>query len=148
VRPSPERVTASSRPATTTVQPRPLRNRPVPLLRAADGTRLLPVPAARQLRPLIGQQVIAHDVPVQSVVSHPGFWVGTSSSERLYVHIADPEHVSHPMRRGHRLRFSGRLVANALAFAKIDGVPPAEGSPLLTVEGAHIEVSAAALAAG
>src|SRR6185312_11855419 len=56
----------------------------VPLLRAADGTRLLPVPAARQLHPLIGQRVIAHDAPVQSVVSHPGFWVGTSSGERLY----------------------------------------------------------------
>lgn len=120
----------------------------VSLLQAADGTRLLPVPAAPQLRPLIGQRVIAHDVPVQSAVSHPGFWVGTSTGERLYVHITDPQHVSHPVRKGQRLRFNGLLVANAPAFARIDGVTPAEGSALLTIEGAHIEVSAAALAAG
>ena len=120
----------------------------VPLLRAANDTPLLPVPPALRLHRLIGQRVIAQDVPVQSAVSHPGFWVGTSSGERLYVHIADPEHVSHAVRPDQRLRFTGRLVANAPAFAKLDGVTPAEGAALLTAEGVHIVVSAAALAAG
>jgi hypothetical protein len=120
----------------------------VPLLQTANGARLLPVPSALQIRPLLGQRVVAHDVPVQSAVSHPGFWVGTSSGERLYVHITDPQHVAHPVRQGQRLRFTGRLVANAPAFARSDGVTPAEGATLLTLEGAHIEVSAAALAAG
>jgi RNA polymerase sigma factor (sigma-70 family) len=125
---------------------------PVPsaaaLLRTADGTRLLPVPGAASLHLLMGQRVIAAGVPVQSVVSHPGFWVGTSTGERLYVHISDPERVVHPVRRGQRLRFSGRLAANAPAITTTDGVTPAEGAGLLTAEGIHIEVSAAALAAG
>jgi hypothetical protein len=118
----------------------------VPLLRTAGGTALLPVPSAARLHLLSGQRVIAAGVPVQSVVSHPGFWVGTSGGERLYVHISDPQHVPHPVLRGQRLRFSGRLVANAPGFTTADGVTPAEGAAQLTAEGVHVEVSAAALA--
>ena len=77
---------------------------------------------------------------VQSAVSHPGLWVGTSSGERLYIHVADPQHVARPARKRQRLRFTGRLFANAPEFATIDAVTPAEGAALLTLEGAHIEV--------
>jgi serine/threonine-protein kinase RsbT len=129
------------RPAVTS-SPKPVA---APLLRTADGTRLLPLPSTARLGALVGQRVISDNAPVQSVVSHPGFWVGTSPSQRLYVHIADPEHVSKRVRAGQRLHFEGRLVANAPQFAATDAVTAAEGASLLTAQTVHVEISAAQL---
>jgi RNA polymerase sigma factor (sigma-70 family) len=125
----------------------PPRQSPVaaPLMRVADGTRLLPVPTATRLHTLIGQRVIAEDVPVQSVVTHPGFWVGTSPEQRLYVRIVDPQHVLRRVQQGMRLRFTAKLVANTANFTVTEAVTAEEGASLLRAQGVHIDITAAAL---
>jgi RNA polymerase sigma factor (sigma-70 family) len=115
------------------------------LLRVVDGTALLPVPAARRLHDLIGKDVVADGVPVQSVVSHPGFWVGTSTGQRLYVRIIDPQHVVKRVQPGTRLHFTGRLVGNTPNLAGDEAVTPPEGASLLREQGVHIDIAAAAL---
>jgi RNA polymerase sigma factor (sigma-70 family) len=121
---------------------------PAPLLRTENGTRLLPVPTVTRLHALIGQRVIAADVPVQSVVSHPGFWVGTSPRDRLYVRIVDPQNVRRRVQRDVRLRFTGKLVANAPNFALTQAITLEEGASLLRAQGVHIEITSAALPGG
>ena len=62
-----------------------------PEVRIASGGALLPLSATGRLRSLVGQRIAVRDMPVQSVVSHPGFWIGTSATQRIYVHIDRPQ---------------------------------------------------------
>jgi len=95
---------------------------------------------------LAGQRVVAQMAPVQSVVSYPGFWIGTSAASRVYVHLTHPETVTQPVRRGSTVSFTGIVVAHRAGFAHSDGVLPGEGAALLDNQGVHIETPAASLA--
>ena len=95
---------------------------------------------------LAGQRVVARMAPVQSVVSYPGFWIGTSAASRVYVHLTHPETVTQPVRRGSTVSFTGIVVAHRAGFAHSDGVLPGEGAALLDSQGVHIETPAASLA--
>ena len=102
---------------------------------------LLPSPGAGALKALIGQEVLVSDMAVQSVPSHPGFWIGTAS-QRLFVQIADPATVRTPVRVGQRVSFYAQLQANPAGFAHADGVDPQEGSATLNRQGVHLSVQA------
>jgi RNA polymerase sigma factor (sigma-70 family) len=114
------------------------------IVETASGSYLLPEPTAGALKAFIGQEILVSDMAVQSVPSHPGFWIGTAS-QRLYVHIADPAAVLTPVRVGQRVSFCAQVQANLAGFASADGVDPREGSTTLTRQGVHLTVQAANL---
>lgn len=51
----------------------------------AGSTKLLPLPASGKLAVSPGQDTLAKNTVVQSVVPGEGFWIGTSSKDRVYV---------------------------------------------------------------
>jgi RNA polymerase sigma factor (sigma-70 family) len=124
-------------------QPRPVPHvaaaRPVVPLRTAAGADLLALHQTR-LSSFAGQRAIATNVSVQSVVSYPGFWVGTSASHRVYVHLTSPSLVRNPLKVGQRMSFTGSLEVNTPGFAATEGVTQREGAALLDQQGAHILV--------
>jgi len=82
---------------------------------------------------------------VQSVVSYPGFWIGTTPADRVYVHVSDPALISRPVLAGHPVSFTGVLVAHGPGFARRDGVDAREGGGQLDSQGIHIEIPAGSL---
>jgi RNA polymerase sigma factor (sigma-70 family) len=129
---------AQARPQTVSA-PHVAPARTVALLRTAAGADLLALRPA-QLGSLEGQRAIAGGVLVQSVVSYPGFWVGTSNARRIYVHLTSPSLVRNPLKIGDRVSFTGLLEANPAGFAAADGVSQREGAALLVEQGIHIVV--------
>jgi RNA polymerase sigma factor (sigma-70 family) len=113
-------------------------------LRSASGADVFSVQPAR-LKTLAGQRIIADEASVQSVVSYPGFWIGSSSSRRVYVHVNDPANIRNAFRAGQKVSFTATFVRNAAGFAAADGVTPAEGAELLTQQGVHIDVDVSAV---
>ncbi len=131
-------------PATATPGPTPRATatpRAVGWLRAADGT---PVALGNVAR-LAGQRVVARGAPVQSVVSYPGFWIGTTPADRVYVHVTDPALISRPVLVGHPVSFTGVLVAHRPGFAGRDAVDAREGAGQLDSQGIHIQIQAESL---
>jgi RNA polymerase sigma factor (sigma-70 family) len=114
------------------------------IVETASGSYLLPQPTAGALEAFVGQEILVSDMAVQSVPSHPGFWIGTAN-QRLYVHIADPAAVHTPVRVGQRVSFRAQVQANPAGFADTDGVNQQEGSTILTQQGVHLNVQAANL---
>jgi RNA polymerase sigma factor (sigma-70 family) len=86
-----------------------------------------------------GRAVQAEDASVQSVVTHNGFWVGTSSSIRVWVELVGPLEPLHIV-AGDEVRFTGTVTANPPTYPQTVGVTAAAGAALLTKEGAHIDV--------
>ena len=111
-------------------------------IRTARGVGLLPVPAPAALTTFVGQDVIVSDVPVQSVVSHPGFWIGSPGSQRLYVHLNNAQLARQRIRVGRHVSFVAVLQRNAFGFPASDGVNLREGAALLARQGVHLTVDA------
>ena len=135
VQPPPAAATPGPTPRTTATP------RAVGWLRAADGS---PVALGNVAR-LAGQRVVARGAPVQSVVSYPGFWIGTTPADRVYVHVTDPALISRPVLVGHPVSFTGVLVAHGPGFASRDAVDAREGAGQLDSQGIHIQIQAESL---
>ncbi|WP_214402653.1 hypothetical protein [Pseudonocardia lacus] len=117
---------------------------------SAGGTALLPLSASAgpdgALTALVGQDVTAQGVVVQSVPSDEGFWVGGSETDRVWVQLTVPAGESpYTVQPGQRLDFTGPLTAHGADFAQRVGVDAAEGADQLTREAAHVEVAKADL---
>ncbi len=102
------------------------------------GHRVLVTSARHSIRSMIGEQVHASGINVESVPSHNGFWVGTASG-RLWVELTGP---LKPLRihPGNRLAFSGTVVGNSPSYPGRVGMSSREGAGLLASQGAHLEV--------
>jgi hypothetical protein len=115
----------------------------------AGGAALLPVSGAAgpdgSLSGLVGQQVSAAGVAVQSVPANEGFWVGTSDADRVWVQLLGEGESDYVVRPGDRVEFTGRLVGHDEGFAGAVGVDQAEGARQLTGQAAHVEVPQAEL---
>ena len=112
----------------------------------ANGTSLLPIATAGgaggDLSKYTGQAAVAKDVTVLSAPADNGFWVGTSTTDQVYVHLLQPGLVSpHPVQAGDHISFTGKVVANSATLAADDGVTAAEGAAQLTAQKAHIEIA-------
>lgn len=116
----------------------------------ANGTSLLPIAisagAGGDLSEYVGQAAAAQGVLVLSAPADNGFWVGTSTTDQVYVHLLQPGLVSpHPVRAGDHISFTGNVVANSTTLAADDGVTAAEGVDQLTAQKAHIEIAKSAV---
>jgi RNA polymerase sigma factor (sigma-70 family) len=86
-----------------------------------------------------GSGVVATSVLVQSVDTHDGFWIGTSTAERVWVELVGPLRQLQIV-AGDRLDFTGTVVAQEGKYPAAVGVSSAEGAGQLQMQGAHIEV--------
>jgi RNA polymerase sigma factor (sigma-70 family) len=111
-------------------------------VRTAAGITLMPVPGPATLKAVVGQRIVIRDMPVQSVVSHPGFWIGTAGDQRLYVHLDNADAARARIVVGRDVTFVAVLTANPAGFAASDGVAPSEGAALLTAQAVHLSVEA------
>lgn len=107
-----------------------------------NGRPLLPLPAGR-LAPYAGATVSAAGVLVQSVAADEGFWIGDSTTDRVWVQLALRPGGESPddVKAGERVNFRGVVVAHPAGFARQAGVTAAEGAAQLTAQGAHIVVN-------
>lgn len=115
----------------------------------AGGTALLPVSQAADangsLAGLVGQEVAAEGVAVESVPADEGFWVGTSATDRIWVQLEGEGESGYAVRPGDRVSFRGQLVANPAGFAQRSGVDAGEGAAQLDRQAAHVTVRQADL---
>jgi len=109
-------------------------------LRGSNGAALSLADVSR----LSGQRIVARRAPVQSVVAHLGFWIGTPSN-RIYVHITSAQGLGSPIRTGSTVSFEGVLAPHRPGFAASDGVQGAEGRKELDVMGVHIDAAGSVL---
>jgi hypothetical protein len=97
--------------------------------------------ATQTLSKLGGHLVTARGVPVRQVVGNEEFWVGTSPTQRVLVHLQTRGNESRrQIRRGDRVNFVGAVARNAPGVAATWGIVESEGSALLQRQGAHIVV--------
>ncbi len=109
------------------------------LVRASDGTPLLPVP--NDLTAMAGDTVTGRDLPVSAVPADEGFWVGDGTSGRIWVQLTRERGESpFTVKAGDRVSFTGKVAGNESGFAHRVGVTPQEGSRTLTRQGAHLTV--------
>ncbi len=135
---APPPVAASPVPPVPPVPPAPVRT--VAWLRGSNGAALSLADVSR----LSGQRIVARRAPVQSVVAHLGFWIGTPSN-RIYVHITSAQGLGSPIRTGSTVSFEGVLAPHRPGFAASDGVQGAEGREELDVMGVHIDAAGSVL---
>ncbi len=95
---------------------------------------------------LAGDSATASGVKVQAVVTHDGFWVGSSTTDRVWVELVGPLRPLH-VKEGEVVRFRGTVVADQRTYAAAAGVSSADGAALLDDEGAHIQVQTTDLTA-
>ncbi len=111
----------------------------------AAGASLLPVSGAAdtggRLAGQVGKSVTGTGVPVESVPADEGFWVGTSTNDRVWVQFVGAGESGYTVKAGDRVDLTGQVVAHDAGFAARIGVDAAEGGEQLTSEAAHITVA-------
>lgn len=112
----------------------------------AGGQPVLPLSspgaAVGALGRFTGQTATAEGVPVQSVPADEGFWVGSSTTDRVWVQLAGTGESAYTVKPGDRVSFTtGKVVPTGPAFAGQVGVNAAEGAAQLTAQRQHITVA-------
>ena len=88
-----------------------------------------------------GMRSIGTGVRVEAVDADEGFWIGTTTHDRIWVQLVGPPPESpYTVRTGDRVSFDALVVSHTSRFARRVGVTRAEGARLLTAQGAHIAV--------
>ena len=109
---------------------------------SAEGTDLLPIASSDgDLTQYEGRSVEARSVPVESVVSDEGFWVGNSVEERVFVRLALEGESGPDVDAGDRVDLSGTMTSAPDGFAESLGVTPEEGADQLEQQGTYIEAN-------
>lgn len=109
------------------------------------GTAVIPGGDAASIKQYDGDQAVAKNVAVESVVSDEGFWVGTADN-RVFVHLVTGGDESGPqVKAGDRVDFTGPVKPHGADYAGSLGVEGNEGADELTQQGAHIEVPEVAI---
>lgn len=116
----------------------------------AAGEPLLPLSGSAPdgtLSAYDGRAVKATGVTVQSVPADEGFWVGSSTTDRVWVQLVGKAGESpYQVKAGKQVTFTGQLVPNPPSFADTVGVDAKEGAAQLTRQKNHIEVNKNAVA--
>lgn len=90
---------------------------------------------------LTGKRAVARGARVLSVPADEGFWIGTGSSDRIWVQLTGPPPESpYTVRPDDRVSFTGRITRNSSNFALAVGVTKAEGAATLTAQRRHLSV--------
>jgi hypothetical protein len=109
------------------------------------GRSLLPPPPASELAAAATRPVEARSVPVQSVVTPTGFWVGTSQRNRLFVELLGTP--PFPLAVGQRVSFTGYVDPNHEGSVERFGLS-GQDAVQLRDQGHHVHVEGGALRRG
>lgn len=102
--------------------------------------RVLPLAEDRALGLFSGQPVEGRDMPVQSVVSNEGFWVGEDARQRVFLVLPTQTESPIQVREGQRVKFTGRVQPLPPNFAAFSGVSGNEGAAQLNAQGQYVQV--------
>ena len=108
----------------------------------SEGRAILPLTGRPPLSRYAGDPVRAQGVRVQQVAADEGFWVGTSSRDRIWVQLTGTRESRPHIEPGDRVSFTGRMVGHRPGFARRVGVTAGEGAGLLDQQAYHIEARA------
>jgi hypothetical protein len=103
----------------------------------AGGATLYPVQEGLTIADFDGVDVTGRAMPVESVVTDTGFWVGTSDEDRIFVLVTGSAIDLEP---GNTIDFDGVVVEHGRNFAERIGVERNEGARRLTDLAGHVEV--------
>ena len=113
----------------------------------SQGAPVLSAAGVQDLAGHTGQQAVGNDVKVQSVPADEGFWVGTSTTDRIWVQLTGKSGESpYRVKTGDTVDFTGVLTAEPAGFAARTGLTAAEGAALLTTQAQYVDVDKSALA--
>lgn len=108
----------------------------------ADGDTVLSADSAAAMSDHKDAQAVGHAVKVQSVPADEGFWVGSSTENRLWVQLTNTGGESdYRVKQGDSIDFTGTVKTAAADFAAAAGVTADEGADQLTRQGHYIAVS-------
>jgi hypothetical protein len=117
-----------------------------------DDEPLLPLAQAEGVGPngdltaLSGKEAVAWDALVLTVPADEGFWLGTSSTDRVWVQLTGlPPESPYVVLPGDTVSFTARITPNGPEFARRVGVTQAEGAATLTAQRQHLAVPKRAL---
>ena len=99
-------------------------------------TPLLPSPSAG-FASFVGEDAKGDAVSVESVVADEGFWVGTSPTDRLFVHLDVASESRQQVRAGQRVSFDGTVRKLTQDPAQL-GLDPDEGATQLKEQGTYV----------
>lgn len=105
-----------------------------------DAQPVLPVPASG-LAGFSGTEVEATSVTVESVVADEGFWVGSSTTDRVFVRLQTSGESPQQVRAGQMVSFTGTVAPVPADVEGELGVEADEGADQLIEQGQLIEVS-------
>jgi hypothetical protein len=116
----------------------------------AGGQAVLPLPAGG-LGSLAGREAEGKGATVESVVADEGFWVGTDSTNRVFLLLTDEAKAAEgespfQVEAGQRVDFSGAVEPIPKDLPPF-GLQPDEGAEQLRQQGHYIEVTRIALSA-
>jgi hypothetical protein len=104
---------------------------------SAGGATVYPLQTDLTVADYDGVDVTGRSVPVESVVTDTGFWVGESDEDRIFVLVTGSAIDLEP---GDTIDFEGVVVEHGRNFAERIGVERNEGARRLTQLAGHIEI--------
>lgn len=112
----------------------------------ANGDDLLSAPTNISKGGHDGEQAVGHGVLVQSVPADEGFWVGTGTTNRLWVQLSGTHGESdYQVKKGDAVNFTGVVKAAGDTFAAGVGLTGSEGADQLTQQGHYISVPSSSI---
>ena len=106
----------------------------------AGGQAILPLPSGG-LAPYAGKAVTGNAVPVQAVIADEAFWVGTSRTDRVLVHLRRQGESPFQVEVGEKVRIVGTVQPLRPGDADRFGVTAAEGADQLASQGHYVEAT-------
>lgn len=107
----------------------------------ADGQKVLPLPSGGALQKYESKTAQGASVNVQSVVGDEAFWVGSSASDRVLVHLEISQESPFKVKVGDKVTLTGRVKPVDDSTPGQLGVTDTEGAALLKKEGEYIGVT-------
>lgn len=104
---------------------------------AAGGATVYPLQSGLTVGDYQGHDVVAVDVPVESVVEGAGFWVGTTDEDRVFVMADELSDVE----AGTTVSFTGVVRDHGPSFADKIGVEAEEGAERLRELKGHVKAA-------
>ena len=112
----------------------------------AGTASVLTRPSVQTLARYTGRSATANHVRVLSVPANEGFWIGSTTKNRVWVQLTGAGESGYTVHAGDLVSFTnGTVASNGPSYPSKVGVTEAEGADQLAAEGQHINVPQSSL---